>query len=62
MDPSWFELSMEQQLELERVRREAPKLSREALESLTVAAAQLAMQRQNIIAKMTVKLAENGGL
>ena len=62
MDPSWFELSMEQQLELERVRREAPKLSRKALESLAVDAAQLAMQRQNIIAKMTVKLAENGGL
>ena len=62
MDPSWFELSMEQQLDLERVRREAPKLSREALENLAVSAAQLAMQRQNIIAKMTVKLAENGGL
>ena len=62
MDPSWFELSMEQQLELERVRREAPKLPREALENLAVSAAQLAMQRQNIIAKMTVKLAESGGL
>lgn len=62
MDPTWFELTLEQKLEIERIRREAPKLSRETLESLAVSAAQLAIQRQNIISNLVQQLAENGGI
>lgn len=62
MDPTWFELTLEQKLEIERIRREAPNLPRETLESLAVSAAQLAIQRQNIISNLVQQLAKNGGI